>query len=108
MPTDQFPLELIPTTLPAEPEQARADISWRDVSEIARGAGFRGACLVSAELQDQLDDQAMFDALWTACFTLALDDTDCALFTLEVDGEALRFKTLKTTHAAYLGRVEDF
>jgi hypothetical protein len=108
MSATQLPLDFTPITPPPNPEQALADTSWRDVSEIAHGAGFRCPCLVSAELHDQLDDQALYDALWTACFTLSLDKVDCALFTLELNGKPMRFKTLKTNHAAYLGRVEDF
>ena len=104
----QMPFGFTPITPPAEPEQALADTSWWDVSEIAEGAGFRCPCLVSAELRDQLDDQALYDALWTACFTLSLDKVSCALFTLELDGKSMRFKTLITSRAAYLGRAEDF
>jgi len=104
MSATQLALDFTPITPPPKLERVLADTSWRDVSEIAHGAGFRCPCLVSAEL----DDQALYDALWTACFTLSLDKTACALFTLEVDGKPMRFKTLKTNHAVYLGRVEDF
>jgi len=104
MPATQLSLDFTPIKPPPKLEQALADTSWHDVSEIARGAGFRCPCLVSAEL----DDQALYDALWTACFTLSLGKADCALFTLELNGKPTRFKTLITNHAAYLGRAEDF
>ena len=106
MPATQLVLDFTPIT--PQLEQTLADTSWRDASEIAHGAGFRCPCLVSAELYEQLDGQSLYDALWTACFTLSLDKAGCALFTLEVDGKPTRFKTLKIFHAAYLGRVEDF
>ncbi len=108
MPATQLTLDFTPTAPPSEPEQALLDAAWRDVSEIAHDVGFHCPCLVSAELYDQLDDQALYDALWTACFTLSLDKVDCSLFTLELDGKSTRLKTLKTNHAVYLGRVEDF
>ncbi len=109
MPVTQLSLDFTPITPSPEPEQALADNSWRDVSEIAHSAGFRCPCLVSAELHEQLDDQALYDALWTASFTLSLDKVDCALFTLASwMGKPTRFKTFTTNHAAYLGRVEDF
>ncbi len=117
MPATQLVLDFTPITPSPEPEQALADNSWRDVSEIAHGAGFRCPCLVSAELHPStrlrqsgqaLDDQALYDALWTANFTFSLNKADCARFTLKLDGKPTHFKTLKTNRATYLGRVEDF
>ena len=93
---------------PPKPERALLDTAWHDVSEIAHGAGFDCVCLVSAELHAQLDDQALYDVLWTACFTLSLDKVACALFTLELNEKPMRFKILQTNHAVYLGRMEDF
>jgi hypothetical protein len=107
MSTTQLLLDFTPITPPADPDEVPTDTSWCDVSEMAHGAGFRCPCLMSAELHNQLDDQALYDVLWTACFTLSLDRADCVLFTLELDGKPIRFKTLRTNHAAYLGRVED-
>lgn len=105
----QMSFSFTPITPPPESEQALEQISWRDVSEIAHSAGFNCPCLVSAGLHDELlDDQALYDALWTACFTLSLNNRHCALFTIELDGKPTRFKTLKTNHVTYLGRVEDF
>jgi hypothetical protein len=104
----QMPLDLTPTASAPDAEPVLADTSWCDASEIAYGAGFRCPCLVSAELHDQLDDQALYDTLWTAFFTLSLDEADCVLFTLELDGKCFRFKALRTNHAAQIGRVEDF
>lgn len=108
MSATQLSLDFTPITPPPEPEQALLDTAWHDVSSIAHDAGFDCACLVSTELHEQLDDQALYDALWTACFTLSLDKVNCALFTLELAGKPMRFKILQIFHTVYLGRMEDF
>ena len=108
MSATQLILDFTPITPPSEPERALLDTAWCDVSPIAHGVGFDSTCLVSAELHEQLDDQALYDALWTACFTLSLDKVACALFTLGLAGKPVRFKILQTNHALYLGRMEDF
>jgi len=84
------------------------ETGWQDVTDLARGIGFQGPCLVSSELYDHLDDQSLYDALWTACFSLSLDNANCALFTLELDGKPVQFKITQTSHAVRLGRVADF
>jgi hypothetical protein len=84
--------------------------SWHDVTDLARGIGFRCACEISQELYEHLSDQSLYDALWTAWLTLSLDKTDLALFTLDADvgGKPIRFKAITTHHAVQLGRVEAF
>ena len=81
---------------------------WFDVTELACCAGFRDTCEISVELHERLNDQALYDALWTACFTLSLDSADLALFSLELDGRPIQFKVHQTNHAVRLGRVNDF
>ena len=108
MSTIQLILDFTPITPSPEPKHTLLDTAWCDVSPIAQGVGFDGVCLISAELHEKLDDQALYDALWTACFTLSLDKVACALFTLELAGKPVCFKILQTNHAVYLGRMEDF
>lgn len=108
MSATQLILDFTPITPSPEPKRTLLDTAWCDFSSIAQGAGFDGACLISAELHEKLDDQALYDALWTACFTLSLDKVGCALFTLELAGKPVRFKVLQTNHAVYLGCMEDF
>jgi hypothetical protein len=95
------PIPLSVKTIPRE-------TGWQDVTDLTRCIGFQGRCLVSTGLHDYLDDQTLYDALWTACFSLSLDNTNCALFTLELDGKPVQFKIIQTSHAVCLGRVADF
>ena len=82
--------------------------SWRDVTDLARGIGFRCACEINQELYEHLSDQALYDAFWTAQLTLSLDKTGLALFTLDTCCKPIRFKAITTHHAVQLGRVDDF
>jgi hypothetical protein len=84
------------------------ETGWQDVTDLARCIGFQGPRLVSTGLHDYLDDQTLYDALWTACFSLSLDNTNCVLFTLELDGKPVQFKITQTSHVVRLGRVADF
>ena len=84
------------------------ETGWQDVTDLARGIGFQGPCLVSTGLHDHLDDQTLYDALWTARFSLSLDNTNCALFTLELDGKPVQFRITQSSHAVQVGRVADF
>ena len=81
---------------------------WFDVTELACCAGFHCTCEISVELYEHISDQALYDVLWTACFTLSLDSADLALFSLELDGKPIQFKVHQTNHAVRLGRVNDF
>jgi hypothetical protein len=107
MPATQLLLDF--TSLPTPKVRPIPTVpAWRDVTEIARCAGFLCTCEISAELHEHLNDQALYDAIWTACFTLSLDSADLALFSLELDGRPIQFKVHQTNHAVRLGRVNDF
>ncbi len=84
------------------------DLAWQDVTELARDAGFSDPCLVSTDLYEQFDDQALYDALWTANYTLSLNDSSIAQFTLELDKRCTQFKAIQTNRAVHLGRANDF
>jgi hypothetical protein len=84
------------------------DLEWQVVTEIARGAGISGDCLVSTALFEQLDDQALYDAFWTANYTLSLNDSPVVQFTLELDKKCTQFKAIQTNCAVRLGRTNDF
>jgi hypothetical protein len=82
--------------------------SWRDVTDIARSAGFSGNCQVSTDLYEQLDEQALYDALWTASFTLSLNGSEVVHFTLELGNRFIQFKAIQTNGAVHVGRADDF
>jgi hypothetical protein len=84
------------------------DLVWQDVTDLARGTGVRGDCLVSADLLETLDEQALYDALWTANFTLSLNYSECIRFSLALPDKLLTLKATQTNHALRLGRVNDF
>jgi hypothetical protein len=84
------------------------DTTWQDVTHLACRAGVRGACLVNADLLDALDDQSLYDAIWTANFTLSLDYSECVRFSLALPDRLLTLKAIQTNHALRLGRVTDF
>jgi hypothetical protein len=92
----------------ADPKPAPQLDDWRDVSDIAHQSGWPGAWWINIQLYEQLDDQALYDVLWTAGFMKSLDHAGCVLFTLEIAGVPLRLKVLKTNQAVHLGRLEDF
>ena len=106
MPATQLVFDF--TAVPPPIIQIIQDSGWHEVTELARGAGFNGPCEISDWMQEHLDDQTLYDALWTACFTLSLNQTGSATFTIEVRGKPVRFKAFTTSHAVQLGRVEDF
>jgi hypothetical protein len=107
MQATQLLLDFTPRPLPPE-KPTSTTIAWRNVTDLAYGAGFQCACEISQELYDHLSDQALYDSLWTAWLTLSFDKTGPALFTLEAGGKPIRFKAIATPHAVQLGRVEDF
>jgi hypothetical protein len=84
------------------------DLEWREVTDIAKGAGISSTCLVSTALYDQLDDQSLHDALWTAGYTLFLNDSPVVQFTLELDKKCTQFKAIQINRAVHLGRAIDF
>ena len=81
---------------------------WQDATDIARSAGFPGNCQVSTDLYEQLDDQALYDALWTAGFTLSVNEGAFAKFTLELDGRYIQFRAIRANGSVCLGRADDF
>jgi hypothetical protein len=89
------------TTIPQYP-------NWRDVTDIAKIIGFSGNCQVGTDLYEKLDDQALYDALWTAFFTLSLNVSDVVHFTLELDNRFIQFKAIQTNGAVRVGRADDF
>ena len=101
---------LLDFTLRPLPQEKPIPITtaWRNVTDLARGIGFRCTCEISQELYEQLSDQSLYDALWTAWLTLSLDKAILALFALEVNAKPIRFKAITTHHAVQLGRVDDF
>ena len=105
----QLLLDFIPRPLPQE-KPTSTTTAWRDVTDLAYGAGFQGPCEISRELYERLSDQALYDALWTAWLTLSFDKTSPALFTLEADvgGKTILFKAITTPHSVQLGCVEGF
>lgn len=107
MPATQLLLDF--TALPPpKAEATRTPSAWLDVTDLARCAGFLCICEISLELSEQLSDQALYDALWTACITLSLDRDDIALFTLELDGKLVQLKAHRINHTVRLGRVNHF
>lgn len=78
------------------------------MTDIAKDAGISSTCLVSTALYDQLDDQSLYDALWTASYTLSLNDIPVVKFTLELDRKCTQFKAIQTNCAVHLGRANDF
>ncbi len=95
------------TTKPL-PRPAVDGITWREVSDLARGVGFACPVAVSAELHDRLDDQALYDLLWLAWHSLSLDGEPCARFTLELEHQTFRLHVAIVRQAVFVGRPEDF
>jgi len=83
-------------------------LNWQDVTDIAKSAGISGSCQVSTDLCEQLDDQALYDALWTAFFTLSLNGSEAVHFTLELDNRFIQFKAIKTKGAVHVSRANDY
>lgn len=90
------------------PQKAGNEPVWQEVTRLARPIGFGGACFVSVILMDTLDDQTLYDVLWTAWFCLSLDRSDLAVFTFEPDGKPVRFEATRQAQAVYIGRLSDF
>lgn len=99
---------VFPTVPPKILKHIPKDPEWRECTELTKPMGFKHACFVGARLSDELDDQALFDVLWTADLTLSLNKTNCTLFTLELDGKAVRFNATQTNGAVYIDRANDF
>ena len=107
MPAIQLQLDFSPLH-PIQASPTLPDFAWRDVTELAYGTGVRGKCLVSADLREAFDDQTLYDAIWTANYTLSLNYSECARFSLALPDRLLVLKATQTNHALRLGRVTDF
>jgi hypothetical protein len=102
--------------------------AWLDVSDIARGVGFRAAVQVSITLNDALQslqheidsdyDQRLYDALCQAHFQLSLDQSQSATFnftfprkdwkTEQISEVSLRLTVEAQKQIVLLGLLEDF
>jgi len=100
----------IPQLLTTKPllRPAVDGITWREVSDLARGVGFACPVSVSADLLDQLDDQALYDLLWLAWHSLSLDSEEHVRFTLELKHQTFQVHAAMVRQAAFVGRPEDF
>lgn len=107
MPAIQLQLDFTPQP-PSRVAPVLPDSAWKDVTGLAYGTGVRGKCLVSAELLEALDDQALYDAIWTAHYTLSLNYSEYIRFSLTLPDRLLTLKATQTNHALRLGRVIDF
>ncbi len=107
MPAIQLQLDFN-TQHPIRASPILPDFAWQDVTELAYGTGVRGKCLVSADLRETFDDQTLYDAIWTANYTLSLNYSECARLSLALPDRLLVLKATQANHALRLGRVNDF
>lgn len=83
-------------------------ITWKDVTDLARPIGFRSAVAV-ADWLSEMPDQMIYDTLWLAHYTMSLDVTDHATFTIETaTGPHLLLQAATVQDAVFIGRPEDF
>lgn len=92
----------------ALPQPAVDGITCREVSDLARGVGFGCQVAVSTELQDRLDDQALYDLLWLAWHSLSLNGEAHVRFTLELEHQTFQLHAATLGQAVFVGRPEDF
>jgi hypothetical protein len=102
-----LPVPPLLTTKPL-PRPAVDGITWREVSDLARGVGFARPVAVSAELHDRLDDQALYGLLWLAWHSLSLNGEEHVRFTLELKHQTFQVHAAMVCQAAFVGRPEDF
>ena len=95
------------TTKPL-PRPAVDGITWREVSDLARGVGFTCPVAVFATLLDQLEDQALYDLLWLAWHSLSLNGDEHVRFTLEYEHKAIWLQAVVVGKAVFIGRPIDF
>jgi hypothetical protein len=101
------PIPQLFTTKPL-PRPAVDGITWREVSDLARGAGFTCPVAVFTDLLDQLDDQALYNLLWLAWHSLSLNGDEHVRFTLELELKAIRLQAVVVGKAVFIGRPADF
>ena len=102
-----LPVPPLLTTKPL-PRPAVDGITWREVSDLARGVGFARPVAVSAELHDRPDDQALYDLLWLAWHSLSLNGEEHVRFTLELKHQTFQVHAAMVRQAVFVGRPEDF
>jgi len=90
------------------PRLAVDGITWREVTDLARGVGFTCPVAVFADLLDQLDDQALYDLLWLAWHTLSLNCEEHVRFTLELEHKPIRLQAVVVGRTVFIGRPADF
>jgi hypothetical protein len=93
---------------PSRADPVLPDSAWQDVTDLAHGAGVHSDCLVSTNLLERLDDQALYDAIWTANYTLSLNYSERIRFSLALPDKLLILKATQTNRALHLGCVTDF
>ena len=126
-----MPIQLTFDFTPKSPVQTKPairNISWMDVSDIARGVGFTLPVKVSVALNDALAplqtednaeyDQRLYDALWLARHHLSLDQRRSITFTFDLlreghhSGEltetTLRLRVEAQNQLVLLGLPQDF
>ena len=116
------------TPRPAKQKTISRIPSWMDVSDIARGLGFKTSVEVSLGLIDALEplqiesvdeyDQHLYDALWLAHHYLSLDQRQSISFTFDFLREnllsgkfmevSLRLRVDVQKQVVMLGLLQDF
>lgn len=82
-------------------------ITWKDMTDLARPIGF-GYAVAVADWLAEMPDQMVYDALWLAHYTMSLDGTDHAKYTIETAGAPLILEAVTIQEAVFIGRPEDF
>ncbi len=116
------------TPKPCVPPPLLQNLTWLDVSDVARGVGFSTTVEISLALHDMLEpvsteedgdyDQRLYDALWLAHFELSLDHRESANFrftfprkhwkTEEITEVSLHLRCEAKNNSVFLGLVQDF
>ena len=123
----QLTLDLT-TKTPLQRMPVVENVTWLDVSDLARGVGFTSSVQISITLNDELEpfqnerdgdyDQRLYDALWQAYFQLSLDHFPSATFNftfLRKQGKAdettevsLRLRVEMQGQTTFVGLFQDF
>jgi hypothetical protein len=116
------------TKPPLSKKRISPNLSWLDVSEIARGIGFTSQVEISIALNDVLEplqseidgdyDQRLYDALWRAHFQLSLDPLPSAKFnfrfprkdlkTGKISEIGLRLRAEAQAQVVLMGMLQEF
>ena len=124
----QMQLALDFTPRPSNLKAIIKNITWMNVSDVARGVGFMMPVEVSVTLSDALEalqsedadsyDQRLYDALWLAHHYLSLDQLQSFTFTFDFLREdllsgkfteaSLRLRVEVQKQVVLLGLVQDF